>query len=77
MSILQRSVHDLPERGAWSPFIAEGKSTAVVSCPECGYLASIEAYEIGGDGTVTPGLRCNDGCGWYNLDVQLQGWKPS
>jgi hypothetical protein len=75
MPLLPRSANDLPEQGAWAPYQVEGQRTAVISCPECGHQASIEAYEIGKDGKVKPGLRCNDGCGWYDTHVQLQGWQ--
>lgn len=75
--ILARCAHDYPAPGEWAPCDAEGKATALVSCPECGHRASIEAYTIDAQGKVTPGLRCNDGCGWYVRAVLLQGWRPN
>jgi hypothetical protein len=74
MPIIPRSEHDLPQRGEWSPYMTDGQKTAVISCPECAHRASLEAYIISPVGLVK-NLRCNDGCGWFYRDVQLQGWK--
>lgn len=75
--LLARSAHDWPSAGEWAPYEVEGDQTAIVSCPECGHRQSIEVYVIGPLGHVTPGIRCNDGCGWYEVAPQLQGWKPN
>jgi hypothetical protein len=73
--LLARAPHDYPAPGEWAPYDAEGEQTVVVCCPECGHRESLEAYSIDQQGRVTPGVRCNDGCGWYARTVQLQGWR--
>lgn len=61
--------------GRWKEAVRDGKRTANVSCPGCGYVASLLAHKILEDGLVQPSVICPKHCGFRD-HVKLVGWKP-
>ena len=70
--------HDNPwqgGKGVWRGGIFDGVSTATVSCPKCGEVASLTAHRINSEGKVTPSLTCPArNCDFHEW-VRLDGWN--
>lgn len=63
-------------KGHWRRASAGGKLTALVSCPVCGKIASLNDHEIAGDGSVSPSLVCPFACDFHEF-VQLKDWDAA
>lgn len=66
---------DLSIRGTWQRTTRDGKETARIACPYCGFAASLaETHEIDSTGRVTPSVVCpTDDCAFHDY-VFLHGW---
>lgn len=62
-------------KAQWKGGLSDGKRTALVSCPECGKVASLSGHTIAANGDVTPSLICPFDCGFHEY-VTLEGWTP-
>lgn len=58
----------------WDPAKAE-HVTAVVACPTCDALFTLQNHTIADDGTVRPSVVCPRRCGYHEF-VRLEGWTP-
>jgi hypothetical protein len=69
----------LEVKGQWElARTADGKLTALMSCPDCGRLLSLSGHSIDAKGFVSPSVVCdrpNGGCGFHKF-IKLQGWQP-
>lgn len=68
-----------PDRGIpksrWTNTDIDGKKTAMVACPDCGKLSTLQGHEITSIGVVKPSLMCpHDKCEFHDF-VQLIGWS--
>jgi len=70
-----RCVGGWPGKGQWAPRFKEGKTTAVVGCPDCGVRGTLEEHTIDVNGNVTPSVMCTDGCTYHESGVVLMGWR--
>ncbi len=77
---MMRAIHagdPTQEWGRWYEWRGEMFRTAIVSCPECGRLASLAGHEIMASGRVFPAVRCpQHGCPWEEA-IKLEGWPAA
>lgn len=67
----------LSERGVWKSAQRDAGRTAVMSCPDCGFVASLSEHEVDEAGNVSPMVDCaNAWCGFRGF-VVLSGWSEN
>jgi hypothetical protein len=65
-------VEDRP--GRWRGVVQDDKRTAIMSCPKCSGIASLNEHEIAAQGQVSPSVVCPfRGCTFHD-HVLLEGW---
>lgn len=72
---------DWDHKGTWHPAIAKPHNgpvvrNAIICCQTCGRDAALRHHTIHDDGTVTPAVMCEEGCG-FNDHVKLIDWDPN
>ena len=73
MKVIPRGEWDV--RGTWKGVRKEsGERSAILTCPDCGLVASLTDHGIAPDGVVTPSVICpQDGCAFHEW-IRLDGW---
>lgn len=62
--------------GVWKGGRFPSGRTAIISCPKCGFSASLRDHSIDDNGDVNPSLVCpGEGCGFHEW-ITLAGWEP-
>lgn len=62
-------------RGQWEVRkLSLDRETAIVHCPTCSAINTLDDYSVSTDGTVQPLFSCLNGCG-YEGYLQLGGWR--
>lgn len=60
--------------GTWREIeVREGRKTALVGCPSCGALGTIEDHRIDAMGMVEPSVICARECG-FDAKIILDTW---
>lgn len=60
--------------GSWKTWRAKTSVIVIVSCPDCGGLATLVDHEIALDGTVRQPVDCPDILCRFSDQVRLIGW---
>lgn len=60
----------------WIPIrLKSERRTAMMTCPECGRINSLDGFQIGSDGVVRSTFSCvHRGCDFKD-QVKLVGWR--
>jgi hypothetical protein len=71
-------IDDFEPRGplsvyGWLKAITKGKRTALLHCPNCYAVQSLQDHDIARDGLVSPAVQCNQ-CEFTDT-VRLGGWE--
>lgn len=64
------------EEGVWKGGTVAGGRTALISCPDCGQIASLHYHEIDENGYVSPSVICHTGCGFHEY-IHLSEWNSA
>ena len=70
---ITRQVAGDRRRGSWSTLKTSTGRSAMVSCPGCGRIASLELHDINPNGDVHPSIDCL-GCNFHE-HVRLVDWR--
>lgn len=61
--------------GGWHHVILDGRPVPVMYCPKCLRGGHLTDHAIGGDGTISPSVRCpHEGCDFHD-NVRLEDWE--
>lgn len=63
------------KRGQWEERkLSMARDTAMMHCPGCGAVNTLDDYSISDDGSVQPQFSCLNACG-FTAELRLGGWR--